>query len=147
MCRLQNIAIRVWQTDGQTDRRTDRQTDRQTDGQTTDKVIPMCRYASQATKYKSKCAITDICKLTFHCELSFFLLLSERVLGDDAVLSLVVHLTAADLQFVLVTGVPLHVLNALCQLNTVVMPVLENIEINITYSRMCLTRCVDWTPS
>ena len=26
------------------------QTDRQTDGQTTDKVIPMCRYASQATQ-------------------------------------------------------------------------------------------------
>ena len=36
-------------TDGQTDGRTDRQTD----GRTTDKVIPMCRYASQATqKYK-----------------------------------------------------------------------------------------------
>ena len=33
-------------TDGQTDRRTDGQTDRQT----TDKVIPMCRYASQATQ-------------------------------------------------------------------------------------------------
>ena len=42
------------QTDGRTDGRTDRQTDRQTDGrtdrQTTDKVIPMCRYASQATQ-------------------------------------------------------------------------------------------------
>ena len=35
-------------TDGQTDRRTDRQT--------TDKVIPMCRYASQATQ---KCSIID----------------------------------------------------------------------------------------
>ena len=33
-------------TDGQTEGRTDRQTD----GQTTDKVIPMCRYASQATQ-------------------------------------------------------------------------------------------------
>ena len=32
----------VWQTA--------RRTDRQTDGQTTDKVIPMCRYASQATQ-------------------------------------------------------------------------------------------------
>ena len=33
---------------------TDRQTDRHTDGRTTDKVIPMCRYASQATqKYES----------------------------------------------------------------------------------------------
>ena len=42
MCRLRNIALGVWQTDGQTDRRTDRQT--------TDKVIPMCRYASQATQ-------------------------------------------------------------------------------------------------
>ena len=30
------------------------QTDRQTNGQTTDKVIPMCRYASQATQ-KEKC--------------------------------------------------------------------------------------------
>ena len=38
------------QTDRQTDRRTDRRTDRQTGGQTTDKVIPMCRYASQATQ-------------------------------------------------------------------------------------------------
>ena len=28
----------------------DRQTDRQTDGRTTDKVIPMCRYASHATQ-------------------------------------------------------------------------------------------------
>ena len=37
-------------TDGQTDRQTDRQTDGQTDRQTTDKVIPMCRYASQATQ-------------------------------------------------------------------------------------------------
>ena len=33
---------------------TDRQTDGQTDGQTTDKVIPMCRYASQATQKQSK---------------------------------------------------------------------------------------------
>ena len=33
-----------------TDGRTDRRTDRQTDGQTTDKVIPKCRYASQATQ-------------------------------------------------------------------------------------------------
>ena len=46
MCRLRNIAMRVWQTDRQTDRQTDGQTDRQTDGQTTDKVIPMCRYVS-----------------------------------------------------------------------------------------------------
>ena len=34
------------------------QTDRQTDGRTTDKVIPMCRYASQATQ---KCS--NICKV------------------------------------------------------------------------------------
>ena len=32
----------------------DRRTDGQADGQTTDKVIPMCRYASQATQ---KCGI------------------------------------------------------------------------------------------
>ena len=37
-------------TDGQTDGRTDRQTDERTDRQTTDKVIPTCRYASQATQ-------------------------------------------------------------------------------------------------
>ena len=35
---------------GKCDRRRDRRTDRQTDGQTTDKVIPMCHYASQATQ-------------------------------------------------------------------------------------------------
>ena len=33
-------------TDGQTDEQTDRRTDRRT----TDKVIPTCRYASQATQ-------------------------------------------------------------------------------------------------
>ena len=33
-----------------TDEQTDRRTDRRTDRQTTDKVIPMCRYASQATQ-------------------------------------------------------------------------------------------------
>ena len=43
MCRLRNIALESV-TDGQTDRRTDRRT--------TDKVIPMCRYASQATQKK-----------------------------------------------------------------------------------------------
>ena len=43
MCRLRNIALGG-------DRRTDRQTDGRTDRQTTDKVIPMCRYASQATQ-------------------------------------------------------------------------------------------------
>ena len=43
MCGLRNIAMRDYQesvTTGQTDGRTDRQT--------LDKVIPMCRYASQA---------------------------------------------------------------------------------------------------
>ena len=39
MCRLRNIALQC-----------DRRTDGRTDGQTTDKVIPMCRYASQATQ-------------------------------------------------------------------------------------------------
>ena len=36
-------------TDGRTDRQTDG-TDGRTDRRTTDKVIPMCRYASQATQ-------------------------------------------------------------------------------------------------
>ena len=40
MCRLRNIALESV---------TDGRTDRQTDGPT-DKVIPMCRYASQATQ-------------------------------------------------------------------------------------------------
>ena len=47
MCHLWNIAMRDYQesvTTGQT------HTDRQTDRQTPDKVIPMCRYASQATQ-------------------------------------------------------------------------------------------------
>ena len=45
MCRLvKHSSVSV------TDGRTDRQTDGQTDRQTTDKVIPMCRYASQATQ-------------------------------------------------------------------------------------------------
>ena len=49
MCRLRNIAMRDYEesvTTGQTRTRTDGQTDRQT----LDKVIPMCRYASQATQ-------------------------------------------------------------------------------------------------
>ena len=37
-------------TDGRTDRRTDRQT--------TDKVIPMCRYALQATQKVQMCSIS-----------------------------------------------------------------------------------------
>ena len=53
MCRLRNIAMRDYQesvTTGQTDRQTDRRTDGRTDRQPPDKVIPMCRYASQATQ-------------------------------------------------------------------------------------------------
>ena len=45
MCRLRNIAMRDYQESV-----IDRQPNRQTDRQTTDKVIPMCRYASQATQ-------------------------------------------------------------------------------------------------
>ena len=47
MCGLRNIAMRDYQesvTTGQTDRRTE------TDTQTPDKMIPMCRFASQATQ-------------------------------------------------------------------------------------------------
>ena len=43
MCCLQNIAMWV------------QQTDRQTDGRTTDKVIPMCGYATQATQKWTCC--------------------------------------------------------------------------------------------
>ena len=45
MCRLRNIAMRDYQKSVTTG-----QTDGQTDRQTPDKVIPMCRYASQATQ-------------------------------------------------------------------------------------------------
>ena len=49
MCRLRNIAMRDYK-ESVTTGRTDRQTDRRTDRQAADKVIPMCRYASQATQ-------------------------------------------------------------------------------------------------
>ena len=45
MSRLRNIAMRDYQESVTTG-----QTDGQTDRQTPDKVIPMCRYASHATK-------------------------------------------------------------------------------------------------
>ena len=45
MCRLQNIAMRDYQESVTTG-----QTETWTDGQTPDKVIPMCRFASQATQ-------------------------------------------------------------------------------------------------
>ena len=48
MCRLRNLALE--NVTEKCDRRTDRQTDGRTDRQTTDKVIPMCGYASQATQ-------------------------------------------------------------------------------------------------
>ena len=38
---------------------TDGRTDRQTDGRTMDKVIPMCRYASQATQKLDSARIQD----------------------------------------------------------------------------------------
>ena len=41
MCRLQNIAMREYQESVTTG---------QADGQTPEKVIPMCRYTSQATQ-------------------------------------------------------------------------------------------------
>ena len=53
MCCLGNIAVRDYQesvTIGLADRHTDRWMDGRTDGQTPDKVIPMCRFASQATQ-------------------------------------------------------------------------------------------------
>ena len=49
MCRLQNIAMRDYQESVTT-----RQTGRQTDSQMPDKVIPMCRYALQATQKLSR---------------------------------------------------------------------------------------------
>ena len=44
MCRLGNIALES------VTEKCDRRTDKRTDGQMMDKVIPMCRYASQATQ-------------------------------------------------------------------------------------------------
>ena len=48
MCRLRNIPMRDYQENANTGQ-THGQTDRWTEGQT-DKVIPVCRYASQATQ-------------------------------------------------------------------------------------------------
>ena len=48
-----NIAMHVYHL-------TDRQTHEQKDRQTPDKVIPMCRYAWQATEKKLNCNITLI---------------------------------------------------------------------------------------
>ena len=55
-------------TDGRTDRQTDGRTDRQTNGRTTDKVTPMCRYASQATEKNSIefCTLNAINLLNAH---------------------------------------------------------------------------------
>ena len=53
MCRLRNIAMRDYQesvTTGQTDRHTHTHTGGRAVRQTPDIVIPMCRYASQATQ-------------------------------------------------------------------------------------------------
>ena len=50
MCRLRNIAMRDYQ---------ESVTTRQTDRQTPDKVIPMCRYAWQATQ-KCSFRLTDL---------------------------------------------------------------------------------------
>ena len=61
MCHLRNIALHDYQesvTTGQTDTRTDK-TDGWTDRQTPDKVIPMCRYASQATQ-KNACCLSNL---------------------------------------------------------------------------------------
>ena len=65
MCRLRNIALEsvTEKCDRQTHRWTTGRTDRQTDGQTTDKVIPMCRYASQATQKTNLICLNFITKL------------------------------------------------------------------------------------
>jgi hypothetical protein len=57
----------------------------------------------------------DIKNLTFDCQLGFLFLPSERVLSAYGVLSLVLHLDSADLEFVLLAPVLLHVLVALGQ--------------------------------
>ena len=49
----------------------DRQTYGQTDGQTTDKVIPMCRYDSQATQLKVPIQINAFC--SFRCNITSLL--------------------------------------------------------------------------
>ena len=64
MCRLQNIAMRDYQesvTIGQTDTHTHRQTP--------DKVIPMCRYASQATQKVSYMSMIPIVLVTLTFEM------------------------------------------------------------------------------
>ena len=60
--------------------------------------------------------------LTFDFQVGSFFLSAERVLCTDAVLSLVVHLDAADLELVLLAHVLLHVLVALGQDPVVLEP-------------------------
>ena len=77
MCRLRNIAL-----ESVTDGRTDGQMDRRT----TDKVIPMCHYASQATQklcYASQ-ATQKLCSpvdLVFITNRSLFMSLQVVVFG------------------------------------------------------------------
>ena len=64
MCRLRNIAIRDYHeimTTGQKDGRTD-------DRQTPDKVILMCRYASQATQKVANRNESRTISVTLHTE-------------------------------------------------------------------------------
>ena len=56
MCRLPNIAMRDYQ-ESVTTRQTDGRTDGRTDRQTPDKVIPMYRFASQATQQETSTKI------------------------------------------------------------------------------------------
>ena len=60
--------------------------------------------------------------LTFHFEGGLLFPLPERVLGNDSVCAGVILLAPTDLQFILSTTVFLHVLDALSQNTSVVMP-------------------------
>ena len=60
--------------------------------------------------------------LTFDFQVGSFFFSAERVLRSDAVLSLVIHLDAADLELVLLAHVLLHVLVALGQDTIILEP-------------------------
>ena len=104
MCRLRNIAMGVWQTDGRTDRQTDGQADRQTDGrtdrQTTDKEIPMCHYASQATQLL--CHSVGACVKPYIHHVMSFMKLNTAYFFKSSYKMLISHYFASDVMNVIV---------------------------------------------
>ena len=100
MRRLQNIALEsvTEKCDRRTDRWTDGRTDGQTDRRTTDKVIPMCRYASHATQKRKK--ITELLGVS-----EVLQIFQQNVIYIHLFLTKFMHLVLLDIQ-----DIDIHVL-------------------------------------